>query len=135
MGNHPSLSRREREVAALLAEGLTDRAIAGRLFISVRTAESHVRQILNKLGFDNRSQVASWMSAAGLGASDQPARATSASTPGNLPVQLTSFIGRERELANVRRLLQRARTVTIAGPAGSGKTRLAIEAAGGVRGR
>src|SRR5215471_13218174 len=51
------LSRREKEVAALVSEGLTDREIARRLFISERTAESHVRQIRNKLGFDNRAQV------------------------------------------------------------------------------
>jgi non-specific serine/threonine protein kinase len=47
----------------------------------------------------------------------------------NLPVQLTSFIGRERELADVGRLLDRARLVTLTGPAGIGKTRLALQLA------
>ncbi len=55
-----TLTRREREVAALIAEGLTNREIANRLVISQRTAESHVDHILVKLGFNTRAQVASW---------------------------------------------------------------------------
>src|SRR5437868_9594268 len=57
----PSLSRREREVAALVAQGLSNRDIAERLFISERTAEGHVEQIRNKLGFRSRAQVAAWV--------------------------------------------------------------------------
>lgn len=57
----PALSRREREVAALVAEGLSNREIAERLFISERTAEGHVEQIRNKLGFKSRAQVAAWV--------------------------------------------------------------------------
>ena len=48
----------------------------------------------------------------------------------NLPIQLTSFIGRERELAQVKRLLSASRLVTLSGPGGCGKTRLAIKVAG-----
>lgn len=54
------LSRRETEVAALIAEGLTNRDIAERLFLSERTAQGHVQSILRKLGFSSRSQVAVW---------------------------------------------------------------------------
>jgi DNA-binding CsgD family transcriptional regulator/sugar lactone lactonase YvrE len=54
------LSRREREVAGLVAEGLTNREIAHRLFISERTAEGHVEAIRNKLGFTSRVQIAAW---------------------------------------------------------------------------
>ena len=57
----PNLTRREREVAALVAQGLTNREIAARLFISERTAESHVEQIRGKLGFRSRSQIAAWV--------------------------------------------------------------------------
>ena len=56
----PQLTRREAEVARLIAAGLTNRAIAERLFISPRTAEYHVEQIRNKLGFHSRAQVAAW---------------------------------------------------------------------------
>jgi DNA-binding CsgD family transcriptional regulator/sugar lactone lactonase YvrE len=59
-GEAQRLSRREREVAALVAEGLTNREIASRLFISERTAEGHVESIRNKLGFNSRVQIAAW---------------------------------------------------------------------------
>ena len=55
------LAKREVEVARLIAEGLTNKQIGSRLFISERTVATHVRNILNKLGFDSRAQVASWM--------------------------------------------------------------------------
>jgi DNA-binding CsgD family transcriptional regulator/tetratricopeptide (TPR) repeat protein len=56
------LSAREVEVAALVADGLTNREIAARLVISERTAGNHVAHILTKLGFTSRSQIAAWMS-------------------------------------------------------------------------
>ena len=49
--------------------------------------------------------------------------------PTNLPLQVTSFVGRERELAEVVRLLATERLVTLTGPGGTGKTRLALQAA------
>ena len=60
--------------------------------------------------------------------------------PSNLPAPLTSFVGREEEIAQVRELLGRGRLVTLVGPGGAGKTRLALEAvtrllAGGEVGR
>ena len=58
--NPDLLSMREREVAALVAEGLSNSSIAAQLHIGVRTAESHVQSIMNKLGFHNRAQIASW---------------------------------------------------------------------------
>ena len=56
---HP-LSRREREIATLIARGLTNRAIAEQLVIVERTAETHVSNILGKLGLETRSQIATW---------------------------------------------------------------------------
>ncbi len=58
-----SLTRREHEVAALIAQGLTNRRIAAALFITDHTVESHVENILNKLGFNARTQIAAWASA------------------------------------------------------------------------
>src|SRR5215472_2981098 len=52
---------------------------------------------------------------------------------GNLPAELTSFVGRRGELAEVRRLLAGSRLVTLTGIGGVGKTRLALRAAAGVR--
>lgn len=59
-GAQTLLSSRELEVAALVAEGLTNPQIAQRLVLSERTAQNHVQHILTKLGFTNRSQVAAW---------------------------------------------------------------------------
>lgn len=58
------LSPRELEVAALVAEGLTNSAIAARLFVSRPTVSSHVTHILTKLGFSSRAQIAAWVAAA-----------------------------------------------------------------------
>jgi non-specific serine/threonine protein kinase len=54
------LSKREREVAAMVAAGMTNRQIADRLFIAERTAEGHVERIRNKLGVRSRTEVATW---------------------------------------------------------------------------
>jgi DNA-binding CsgD family transcriptional regulator len=60
------LTRREREVAALVAAGGTNRAIAGALVLSERTVEGHVSNILGKLNFTSRAQIAAWAVAVGL---------------------------------------------------------------------
>ncbi len=61
------LSRREQEVVAMVAAGMTNREIAARLFIAERTAEGHVERIRNKLGFRSRTEVATWAVERGLG--------------------------------------------------------------------
>jgi predicted ATPase/DNA-binding CsgD family transcriptional regulator len=58
------LTAREREVAALVAQGLSNRDIAARLVISARTAETHVQHIMVKLGLTARAQIAAWSAAA-----------------------------------------------------------------------
>lgn len=55
------LTPREREIALLIADGLSNKQIASRLTISTRTAEGHVEHILSKLGFTSRTQVAAWV--------------------------------------------------------------------------
>lgn len=55
------LTRREREVAELVSQGLTNREIAARLHLSERTAQNHVQHILDKLDLPNRSQIAVWI--------------------------------------------------------------------------
>ena len=65
-GTTSGLTRRETEVAALVARGLTNRDIAAQLSVSVRTVEVHVDHILTKLGFRTRTQLAAWSYEAGL---------------------------------------------------------------------
>ncbi len=57
----------EREIAALVARGQSNRGIAEALHISEKTAERHVANILSKLGFDSRTQIAVWAAEKGLG--------------------------------------------------------------------
>jgi non-specific serine/threonine protein kinase len=54
------LTRREFEIASMVAGGMTNRQISQKLFIAERTAEGHVERIRNKLGFRSRSQIAAW---------------------------------------------------------------------------
>ena len=62
------LGKREADVARLVAEGLTNKQIGTQLFISERTVDSHVRGILNKLGFNSRAQIAGWIASGQDGA-------------------------------------------------------------------
>ncbi|WP_329410380.1 protein kinase domain-containing protein [Nocardia vinacea] len=55
------LTRRERQIADLVAQGLTNKQIAAKLVISPRTADGHVEHILSKLGFTSRAQIAAWI--------------------------------------------------------------------------
>ncbi|MGW5383465.1 protein kinase domain-containing protein [Nocardia sp. NPDC003963] len=55
------LTKREREVAALVARGLSNKQIATELVVSPRTAQGHVENILTKLGFTSRAQIAAWI--------------------------------------------------------------------------
>jgi predicted ATPase/class 3 adenylate cyclase len=70
----------------------------------------------------------------GLAADFLPPRTLDA-RPGNLPAPLTSFVGREREIAESRRLLGRARLLTLTGAGGTGKSRLALQVAAGLADR
>ncbi|HEV2475825.1 MAG TPA: LuxR C-terminal-related transcriptional regulator [Candidatus Dormibacteraeota bacterium] len=55
------LTRRQLEIAWLVAQGLSNKQIAARLVVSERTADSHILNILNKLGFNSRAQIANWV--------------------------------------------------------------------------
>jgi non-specific serine/threonine protein kinase len=60
------LSAREREVAALIAQGKSNREIAEAMTVGVKTVETYVTRILNRLGFDSRVQIAVWAKDKGL---------------------------------------------------------------------
>ena len=61
VGASGPLAKREVEVAKLIAEGLSNKRIGARLFISEATVATHVRNIMNKLGFNSRAQIAGWV--------------------------------------------------------------------------
>ncbi|HJY96943.1 MAG TPA: tetratricopeptide repeat protein, partial [Streptosporangiaceae bacterium] len=69
-GPRRTLTRREQEVAALVAQGFTNRGIAGQLQLSVRTVDTHVDHALTKLGFSNRAQLVAWVYKSGLAPKD-----------------------------------------------------------------
>ncbi len=126
------MSAREAEVLAAVAEHLTNAEIAERLFISVRTVESHVSSLLRKLQVVDRRELAR----AAARILDSPAGAWPESRPpGPLPTPLTSFVGREQEREDLAGALAEHRLVTAVGPGGIGKTRLAIQVAEDVRDR
>jgi DNA-binding NarL/FixJ family response regulator len=60
-GGGPRLTPRELQVAELVAEGLTNQAIASRLSVAPRTAEAHVENIRRKLKVNSRAQIATWV--------------------------------------------------------------------------
>ena len=62
-GQPGRLTRRERDVAALVARGQSNGQIAASLVISVRTVETHVQHIMDKLGCSTRAQIAAWSAA------------------------------------------------------------------------
>jgi DNA-binding NarL/FixJ family response regulator len=58
---HGALTAREREIARLIAGGRSNKAIAAELVISPATVARHVANIMAKLGFRNRAQIAAWI--------------------------------------------------------------------------
>jgi ATP/maltotriose-dependent transcriptional regulator MalT len=69
------LTAREREVAGLLAQGFSNRQIADELVISLHTAQRHVENILSKLAFSSRTQVAAWAISQSVASVSAPAHA------------------------------------------------------------
>ena len=66
-GDGPGLlTRRQREVAALVARGLTNREIADRLVVTERTVENHVADIMDRLGSRSRAVIGTWAAQHGL---------------------------------------------------------------------
>ncbi|GAA1649833.1 ATP-binding protein [Actinoplanes couchii] len=119
------VSARESEVLAGVGAHLTNAEIAARLGISIRTVESHVSALLRKAGAVDRRALAA-MAATGITA---PPPATV------LPSALTPLIGRTAERAALIAALDEHRQVTVVGPGGIGKTRLALAAAAELLGR
>jgi len=56
----PTFTPRERQMVELVSQGLTNRQMAGRLALSVRTVDGHLERVRSKLGCSNRVQIAAW---------------------------------------------------------------------------
>ncbi len=124
------LTPREREILGLLADGLTNREIADRLYLSHETIKWYNKQLYGKLGVSNRTQAAAMAQDHVLEESQEPAFSRQAAqAKHDLPAPLTSFVGRQRELDELASLLKQSRLLTLTGPAGTGKTRLALQLA------
>jgi DNA-binding CsgD family transcriptional regulator len=117
------MSQREAEVLEALGAHLSNAQIAGRLHISVRTVESHVSSLLRKFGVADRRELAELAQAVLAPAARPPA------APRGLPALWTSFVGRDYERDAIVAALKTSRLVSLIGPGGVGKTRLAVEVA------
>ncbi len=137
--SYEGLSKRGLEILRLLAEGLSDREIAERLVMTVNTVKWYNRQIYSILGVGGRTQAIvrarELQLLDGEQSSTPPSTTSTTSTNGrrphrhNLPVETTRFIGRQQELEAIKRLLESVRLLTLVGPPGTGKTRLALHTA------
>ncbi|MCI0396140.1 MAG: LuxR C-terminal-related transcriptional regulator [Chloroflexi bacterium] len=126
------LTSRELQVLSLLAEGLTDAEIAGALVLTVGTVKWYNRQIFGKLDVSNRTGAVARGRELGLLPSIPFYDWSQASVlRKNLPVPATPFVGRKQELADISKLFAERshRLLTLIGPGGIGKSRLALEAA------
>ena len=120
------LTWREQEVLILLAERLTNREVAGRLHLAESTVKDYVGKIFSKLYVKNRREAVERAKSLGLLDADRK----SAPRPQiNLPAEPNPFVGRENEIREVKRQLAQTRLLTLSGPGGMGKTRLALKAA------
>jgi predicted ATPase/DNA-binding CsgD family transcriptional regulator len=135
------LTRREREMLGLLADGYSAPEMAERLMLALSTVKFHLGNLYGKLGVNNKRGALNHARALGLlsaphsavaGASlaaDGPDPKPSATRKHNLPLQVTQFFGREAEIDNLQQRLAEGRLVTLTGPGGVGKTRLALRVA------
>src|SRR4051794_3642349 len=134
-----AISAREAEVLEALGDHLTNAEIAGQLFISVRTVESHVSSLLRKLQVRDRRALAGVAGTRSAGDSGEgtvlriPSPRAPLSAAPRTP--LTSFVGRVAERRALAAALEEHRLVTAVGPGGVGKTRLALTVLDDVCGR
>jgi DNA-binding CsgD family transcriptional regulator len=120
----PGVSAREAEVLAAISDHLTNAEIAARLFISVRTVESHVSSLLRKLQVDDRRSLAA---VAATMQRTPPGDSSTLHTIAALPSPLTPFVGRAAERATLAEALQAHRMVTAVGPGGGRKDSAGVE--------
>src|SRR4051812_7415352 len=117
------ISPREREVLDLVGDHLTNAEIGARLYISVRTVESHVSSLLRRLGAADRRELADI--AADGATVERSERSSAVPELVGSPQSISSFVGRADVIEDVEQALGSSRLVTLIGPGGIGKTRVA----------
>ena len=125
------LTWREQDVLLLLSERLTNREIADRLHLAESTVKDYVGKILSKLYVNNRREAVE--RGKELGLLEAPQKLVDR-PPSHLPSETTPFVGRSIELEEINNQLAQARLLTLLGPGGIGKTRLALKVAQGAAG-
>jgi predicted ATPase/DNA-binding CsgD family transcriptional regulator len=123
------LTHREREILALLAQGYTAPEIAQQLTLALSTVKWYVQQVYGKLGVNNKQRAIIRAGELGLLEKHLPIAHVQPSPKHNLPSQLTSFIGREKDVERIQHRLMEHRLVTLIGVGGIGKTRLSQQVA------
>ena len=144
------LTPREQDVLELLAQHLRYKDIANQLVMTVNSVKWYAQQIYGKLGVDNRRDAIQCAQERGLMRSQLNGQffpehlyqdvvpgpdqeflplSSRANHPNNLPVQLTTFIGRGGEIQEVSHMLDHHHLVTLTGTGGCGKTRLSLQVA------
>jgi ATP/maltotriose-dependent transcriptional regulator MalT len=124
------LTGRETQILGLISRGLSNREIAAELVVTPGTVKWYNKQIYRKLGVNSRTKAVAQANKAGL--FDQSFEITSIPSVAydhNLPAPLTSFIGREQEMIEIKNLLYSNRLLTLTGTGGSGKSRIALQVA------
>ena len=119
------ITEREREILTLIADHRSNKEIAASLHLALSTVKWYSQQIFGKLEVRNRREaVQRALELRLLGAGQSKA------VPNNLPAPMTAFVGREDETVEIIQLMVKGgtRILTLHGPGGSGKTRLAIQA-------
>lgn len=129
--SYEGLNKRAVEILRLLAQGMSDREIAERLTMTINTVKWYNRQIYNILGVGSRTQAIARAHDLQLLDEDSIAgpstEVVSHTLKHNLPVETTNFIGRNHEKEVIKHLLGNTHLLTLVGPPGTGKTRLALK--------
>ena len=119
-------NERELEIISFLCEGLTNKQISQRMYLSIDTIKWYNKKIFAKLSVKNRIQAASIARLKQLVPLSEADSRHQPKFENNIPAEVSSFIGRRNEIRALTHLIQESRLVVITGPGGIGKTRLAI---------
>ncbi len=123
------LSERELDVVRLKIQGVSNKDIADNLFLALATVKWYVGQIYQKLHVNNVRELKKKVEDLDLLNTEKRVH----TIPSTIPTHLTSFLGRETEIATVVELTKEHRLVTLTGVGGTGKTRLVLKIAELVR--